>query len=150
MTYVDPEIRAKAEANGHPYASEDIIAAGYELAGRVCREFHRAGLPACVVDPGMPIQPGVWVEVDSMGEYAGGVYVRWSAPELAEAGMRAVAERQDRAAPEWKRYAEVVLLMQTAMIGILRLADFSVVRAEEVDDLAEGDVYVHADTRSSS
>lgn len=24
-------------------------------------------------------KPGVWVEADSMGEYAGGVYVRWSA-----------------------------------------------------------------------
>ncbi|WP_329525183.1 hypothetical protein [Streptomyces sp. NBC_01462] len=89
------------------------------------------------------------MEVDSQGEYAGGVYVRWSAPELGEAGMRAVAEQQDRAAPEWKRYAEVVLLMQTAMIGILRLAGFSVVRAEEIDDVAEGDAYVHADTRST-
>ncbi|MCX4591156.1 hypothetical protein OG819_15835 [Streptomyces sp. NBC_01549] len=98
----------------------------------------------------MPKQPGVWVEVDSQGEYAGGLYVRWSAPELAEAGMRAVAERQDPAASEWKRYAEVVLLMQTALIGILQLAGFSVVRAEEVDDVAEGDVYVHADTPSSS
>ncbi|MHB9859050.1 hypothetical protein [Streptomyces sp. YIM S03343] len=93
----------------------------------------------------MPGQPGVRVEVDSQGEYAGGLYVRWSAPELAEAGMRAVAERQDPAAPEWKRYAEVVLLMQTALTGILQLADFSAVRAEEVDDVAEGDVYVHAE-----
>ncbi len=40
--------------------------------------------------------------------------------------------------------------MQTALIGILRLAGFSVVRAEEVDDVAEGDVYVHADTPSPS
>jgi hypothetical protein len=40
--------------------------------------------------------------------------------------------------------------MQTALIGVLRLAGFSVVRAEEVDDVAEGDVYVHADTPSSS
>lgn len=62
--------------------------------------------------------------------------------------MCAVAERQDPEAPEWKRYAEVVLLMQTAMIGILRLAGFSVLRAEEVDDIAKGDVYVHADTQS--
>ncbi|MGW4985331.1 hypothetical protein [Streptomyces mirabilis] len=98
----------------------------------------------------MPKQPGVWVEVDSRGEYAGGLYVRWNAPELGKAGMRAVTERQDPAAPEWKRYAEVVLLMQTALIGILRLAGFSVVRAEEVDDVAEGDVYVHADTPSPS
>ncbi|MFF3582881.1 hypothetical protein [Streptomyces mirabilis] len=90
------------------------------------------------------------MEVDSQGEYAGGLYVRWNAPELGEAGVRAVAERQDPAAPEWKRYAEVVLLMQTALIGILRLAGFSVVRAEEVDDVAEGDLYVHADTPSPS
>jgi hypothetical protein len=150
VTFIDPESRAKAEADGHPYASEEIIAAGYDLAGRVCRALHRAGLPACVERPGAPKQPGVWVEVDSQGEYAGGLYVRWSAPELAEAGMRAVAERQDPAAPEWKRYSEVVLLMQTALIGILRLAGFSVVRAEEADDVAEGDVYVHADTPSSS
>ncbi|MEU8795046.1 hypothetical protein [Streptomyces sp. NPDC048643] len=59
------------------------------------------------------------------------------------------AERTDRAAPEWKVCTEVVLLVQTAMIGILRLAGFSVARAEEVDDVAEGDVYVHADTRPS-
>ncbi|MFG2480956.1 hypothetical protein [Streptomyces fagopyri] len=149
MTYMDPDSRARAEAHGHPYASDDIIAAGYDLAGRVCRELRRAGLPACVERPEAPIQPGVRVEVDSQGENAGGVYVRWSAPELADAVIQAVAERQDRAAPEWRRYAEVVLLMQTAMIGILRLAGFSVVRAEEVDDIAEGDVYVHADTRSS-
>ncbi|MFK0026010.1 hypothetical protein [Streptomyces sp. NPDC090798] len=72
------------------------------------------------------------MEADSQGEYAGGLYVRWNAPELGEAGMRAVAERQDPAAPEWKRHAEVVLLMQTALIGILRLAGFSVVRPELV------------------
>jgi hypothetical protein len=145
VTYIHPEIRAKAQAHGHPYASEEIIAAGYDLAGRVCRELHRAGLPAYVERPGVPKQPGVWLEVNSQGEYAGGLYVRWSAPELAEAGLRAVAEQQDPAAPEWKRYAEVVLLMQTALIGILRLAGLSVVRAEDVDDVAEGDVYVHAD-----
>ncbi|WP_329536783.1 hypothetical protein OG568_50125 (plasmid) [Streptomyces sp. NBC_01450] len=150
MTYIDPESRAKAKAHGHPYASEEIIAAGYDLAGRVCQELQLAGLPAYVERPGVPKQPGVWVEVDSQGEYAGGLYVRWNAPELGEAGMRAVAERQDPAAPEWKRYAEVVLLMQTALIGILRLAGFSVVQAEEVDDLAEGDAYVHADTPSPS
>lgn len=150
MTYIDPESRSNAKAHGHPYASEEIIAAGYDLAGRVCRELHRAGLPAYVECPGVPKQPGVWVEVDSQGEHAGGLYVRWNAPELGEAGMRAVAEQQDPAAPEWKRYAEVVLLMQTALIGILRLAGFSVVRAEEVDDVAEGDVYVHADTPSPS
>ncbi|MET7355946.1 MULTISPECIES: hypothetical protein [Streptomyces] len=150
MTYIDPESRSNAKAHGHPYASEEIIAAGYDLAGRVCRELHRAGLPAYVERPGVPKQPGVWVEVDSQGEHAGGLYVRWNAPELGEAGMRAVAEQQDPAAPEWKRYAEVVLLMQTALIGILRLAGFSVVRAEEVDDVAEGDVYVHADTPSPS
>ncbi|MFJ3302810.1 hypothetical protein ACIPSA_06790 [Streptomyces sp. NPDC086549] len=99
----------------------------------------------------MPSQPGVGVEVnDSHGEYAGGLYVRWSAPELAEAAARSVAERQDPAAPEWKRYAEVIVLMQTALIGILRLAGFSAVRAEEVDDIAKGDVYVYADTPSSS
>jgi hypothetical protein len=144
VTYIHPEIRAKAQAHGHPYASEEIIAAGYDLAGRVCRELHRAGLPAYVERPGVPKQPGVWLEVNSQGEYAGGLYVRWSAPELAEAGLRAVAEQQDPAAPEWKRYAEVVLLMQTALIGILRLAGLSVVRAEDVDDVAEGDVYVHA------
>ncbi|WP_329293853.1 hypothetical protein [Streptomyces sp. NBC_01455] len=149
MTYRDLESRAKAEAHGYSYASEGNIAAGYYLAGRVCRELQRAGLPANVERPGARSEPGVWVEVDSMGEYAGGVYVRWSAPELGEAGMRAVAEQQDRAAPEWKRYGEVVLLMQTAMIGILRLAGFSVVRAEEIDDVAEGDAYVHADTRST-
>ncbi|MFG3033687.1 hypothetical protein ACGFZJ_34940 [Streptomyces sp. NPDC048253] len=150
VTYVDPESRAKAEAHGHPYASEEIIAAGYDLASRVCRELRRAGLPADVVRPGVAIQPGVWVEVDSQGEYAGGLYVRWSAPELGEAGLRAVAERKDPAAPEWKRYAEVVLLMQTALIGILRLAGFSASQAEEINDVAEGDVYVHADTPSSS
>ena len=38
----------------------------------------------------------------------------------------------------------------SALIGILRLAGFSVVRAEEVDDVAEGDVYVHADTPSGA
>ncbi|MCX5091841.1 hypothetical protein OOK36_23765 [Streptomyces sp. NBC_00365] len=150
MTYVDPESRAKAKVQGHPYASKEIIAAGCDLAGRVCRELHRAGLPAYVEHPEVPKQPGVWVEVDTQGEYAGGLYVRWSAPELAEAGMRAVAERQDPAAPEWKHYAEVVRLMQAALIGILRLAGFSAVRAEEVDDVAEGDVYVHADMPSSS
>lgn len=146
MTYTDPESRATAEAHGHPYASEEVIAAGYEQAGRVCRELHRAGLPAHVQRPEASSQPGVGVEVDnSHGEYAGGLYVRWSAPELAQAAVRAVAEQQDPAAPEWKRYAEVVLLMQTALIGILRLAGFSAVRAEEVDDVAKGDVYVHAD-----
>ncbi|MGW5324506.1 hypothetical protein [Streptomyces sp. NPDC004014] len=59
-----------------------------------------------------------------------------------------MAELQNPAAPEWKRYTEVVLLMQTALIGILRLAGFSVVEAEEVDDVARGDVYVHAGTPS--
>ncbi|MEU1194342.1 hypothetical protein [Streptomyces sp. NPDC005859] len=147
MTYIDPESRAKAKADGHPYASEEIIAAGYDLASRVCRQLHRAGLPAHVERPGVPRQPGAWVEVNSQGEYAGGLYVRWS---VGEAGLRAVAEQQDPAAPEWKRYAEVVLLMQKALIGILRLAGFSVVRAEEVDDIAQGDVYVHADTPTSS
>ncbi|MFF1514085.1 hypothetical protein [Streptomyces sp. NPDC058305] len=146
MTHIDPESRAKAEAHGHPYASEEVIAAGYDLADRVCRELRRAGLPAFVERPDLPKQPGVWVEVDSQGEHAGGLYVRWNAPELGEAGMRAVADRSDPAAPEWKHYTEVVLLMQTAMIGILRLAGFSAARAEEVDDVAEGDVYVHADT----
>lgn len=67
---------------------------------------------------------------------------------MGEAGLRAAAEQQNPAAQEWKRYAAVVLLMQTALIGILRLAGFSVVRAEEVDDMAEGDVYVHADRPS--
>ncbi|MEU2713120.1 hypothetical protein [Streptomyces sp. NPDC007205] len=148
MTYIDPEIRAKAKAHGHPYASEEIIAAGYDLAAQVCQELQRAGLPAYIERPGVAKQPGAGVEVDTQGEYAGGLYVRWNAPELAEAGIQAVAERQDRAAPEWNRYAEVVLLMQKALIGILRLAGFSAVRAEEVDDIAEGDVYVHgADTR---
>ncbi|MFE3037785.1 hypothetical protein ACFXKY_39775 [Streptomyces canus] len=150
MTYVDPEIRAKAAADGQPYAAEEVIAAGYDLAGRVCRELHRAGLPAHVEGPGGPKQPGVWVEVDTQGEYAGGLYVRWSAPELAEAGMRAVAERQDPAAPEWEHYTEVVLVIRTALVGVLRLAGFSAVPAEEVDDVAEGDVYVHAETHSSS
>ncbi|QFZ78420.1 hypothetical protein GFH48_38700 [Streptomyces fagopyri] len=110
MTYIDPEGRAKAEVHGHPYAAEEVIAAGYDLAGRVCRELRRAGLPADVEHPGTQREPGVWVEVDSMGEYAGGLCVRWNAPELGEAGMRAVTERQDPAAPEWKRYTEVVLL----------------------------------------
>ncbi|MGW1726501.1 hypothetical protein ACWCQK_26650 [Streptomyces sp. NPDC002306] len=145
MTYIAPECRAKAKAQGHPYASEEIIAAGYDLAGRVCRELHRTGLPAHVERPGVSRQPGVKVEVNSQGEYAGGLYIRWSAPELAEAGIRAVAEQQNPKAPEWKRYAEVVLLMRTALIGILRPAGFSVIQAEEVDDVAEGDVYVHAD-----
>ncbi|MFF4485520.1 hypothetical protein ACFY0F_03350 [Streptomyces sp. NPDC001544] len=130
--------------------AEEVIAAGYELAGRVCRELHRAGLPAGVERPGAPVQPGVRVEVDSQGKRAGGLYARWSAPEMTEAAVRAMTERQDPAAPEWKRFSEVVLLMQTALIGILRLAGFSAVRAEEVDDIVKGDVYVHADAPSSS
>jgi hypothetical protein len=144
MTYVDPETRAKAAAYGHPFASEEIIAAGHDLAARVCRELQRAGLPAHVRRPQEPSRPGASVEVENQGEHAGGLHVRWSAPELGVAGLRAAAERQDPAAPEWKRYGEVVVLMQTALIGVLRLAGFSVVPAEEVDDLAEGDVYVHA------
>ncbi|MFJ4585506.1 hypothetical protein [Streptomyces echinatus] len=91
------------------------------------------------------------VEVnDSLGEHAGGLYVRWRAPELAEAARQAVIERQDPAAPEWKRHAEVIVLMQPALIGILRLAGFSAVRAEEIDDLAQGDAFVHADASSFS
>ncbi|MFI5875188.1 hypothetical protein ACIBAH_22530 [Streptomyces sp. NPDC051445] len=148
VTYVDPESRARAEAQGYPFASEDVIAAGYDLAGRVCRELLRAGLPAQVERPGVPSRPGVQVDVDCQGEYAGGLYVRWSAPEMGEAGLRAAAEQQNPEAPEWKRHAAVVLLMQTALIGILRLAGFSVVRAEEVDDMADGDVYVHPDRPS--
>ncbi|GEK00575.1 hypothetical protein ACWDU8_26750 [Streptomyces sp. NPDC003388] len=134
MTYTDPESRPEG--------------AGYDLADLVCHELRRAGLPAYVELPGMPKQPGVWVEVNDEGEYAGGVYVRWSAPELAETGLQAVTDRQNPAAPEWKRYTEVVVIMQTALVGILRLAGFSVVKAEEVDDVAEGDVYVHAGTPS--
>ncbi|MEU8590410.1 hypothetical protein AB0C59_25920 [Streptomyces sp. NPDC048664] len=144
MTRNDPESRANAKTHAHSHTSEENSTAGHDLAGRVCQELHRAGLPAHVERPGAPKLPGVWVEVDSEGNHAGGLYVRWSAPELAEAGMRAVSERQDPAAPEWKRYAEVVLLMQTALIGILRLAGFSAVRADEVDDIAQGDVYVYA------
>lgn len=111
------EYRAKAKTQGHPYASEEIIAAGYDLAGRVCRELHHAGLPAHVERPGVSRQPGVRVEVNSQGEYAGGLYIRWSAPELAEAGIQAVTERQDPKAPEWKRYTEVALLDGTAGFG---------------------------------
>ncbi|MFI0813850.1 hypothetical protein [Streptomyces echinatus] len=151
MTYIDPETRAKAEAHGHPFAAEEVIAAGHELAGRVCRELHRAGLPAYVQRPEVVSQPGALVEVnDSLGEHAGGLYVRWRAPELAEAARQAVIERQDPAAPEWKRHAEVIVLMQPALIGILRLAGFSAVRAEEIDDLAQGDAFVHADASSFS
>ncbi len=40
--------------------------------------------------------------------------------------------------------------MQTALIGILRLAGFFAVPAEEVDDIAKGDVYVHASRPSFS
>ncbi|MFE5400910.1 hypothetical protein ACFQ9Z_05815 [Streptomyces sp. NPDC056580] len=134
MTDIDPESRPGA--------------AGYDLADQVCEELRRAGLPAYVERPGVPRQPGVWVEVNDEGEYAGGVYIRWSAPELAETGLQAVTVLQNPAAPEWKRYTEVVVLMQTALIGILRLAGFSVVRAEEVDDVAKGDMYVHAGTPS--
>ncbi|MCQ9129406.1 hypothetical protein [Streptomyces hilarionis] len=148
MTYVDPDTRARAAAYGQPFAPEEVIAAGHDLAARVCRELRRAGLPAHVQHPQEPSPPGASVEVECQGEHAGGLHVRWGAPELGAAGLRAAAERQDPAAPEWKRYGEVVVLMQTALIGILRLAGFSVVPAEEVDDLAEGDVFVHADTPS--
>ncbi|WP_181793033.1 hypothetical protein [Streptomyces sp. WELS2] len=142
----DPERRAEVEAHG-PFASERSVAAGPELAAQVCRELHRAGIPACIERPEVPKRPGARVEVDDyQGDHAGGLYVRWSAPGLAEAGIKAVTERQDPAAPEWKHHAEVVLLMQTALIGILRLAGFSAVPAEEVDDIAKGDVYVHAGT----
>ncbi len=97
MTHIDPESRANTKAHSDPvHFRGDDSPAGYDLAGRVCRELHRTGLPAYVERPGVPKQPGVWVEVDSQGEYAGGLYVRWNAPELGEAGMRAVAERQDR------------------------------------------------------
>ncbi|MEU3526545.1 hypothetical protein AB0E62_22210 [Streptomyces sp. NPDC038707] len=39
--------------------------------------------------------------------------------------------------------------MQGALIGILRLAGFRAVPAEEFDDIAKGDVYVHAGAPSS-
>lgn len=124
---------------------KENIAAGHHLADLVCRELHRAGVPAYVMRPEATNRPGARVEVDdSQGGHAGGLYIRWSAPSLAAAGIAAVTERQDPAAPEWKRHAEVVLLMRTALIGILRSAGFSAVPAEEVDDIAEGDVYVHA------
>ncbi|MER6548358.1 hypothetical protein [Streptomyces sp. NPDC001250] len=150
MNYPDPETPARAEADGHPYASEETITGGYDLAGRVCRELERAGFSAYIVGPGQKKQTGVAVEVDDQGQCAGGLYVRWSAPELGLAGLQAVRERQDRAAPELKHYQAVVLLMQTALIGILRLAGFSAVRAEEVDDMAEGDVYVHRAEQADS
>ncbi|MFD9096416.1 hypothetical protein [Streptomyces collinus] len=85
------------------------------------------------------------MEVDDQGGRAAGLYIRWSAPELAETAMQAVTERQDPTAPEWKHYSEVVLHMQTALIAILRLSGFTAVRAEEIDDVAEGDVYVRGD-----
>ncbi|MEU3419328.1 hypothetical protein AB0F39_12385 [Streptomyces murinus] len=96
-------------------------------------------------------RPGARVEADdSQGEHVGGLYVRWSAPGLAAAAVKAVTERADPAAPEWEHHAEVVLLMRTALIGVLRAAGFSAVPAEEVDDIAEGDVYVHAGAPSRS
>ncbi|MFG2929160.1 hypothetical protein [Streptomyces achromogenes] len=151
MKYRDPEKRAEAEAHGHPFTSEENVAAGHELAAQVCRELHRAGIPAYVMRPEATTQPGAGVEVDdSQDGYVGGLYIRWSAPVLAEAGIKAVTERRDPAAPEWKHHAEVVLLMQTALIGILRLAGFSAVPAEDVDDIAKGDVYIHAGTPTSS
>ncbi|MFH8338298.1 hypothetical protein [Streptomyces sp. AM6-12] len=144
MKHRGPENRSEAEAYGHPSTSEEDIAAGNELADRVCRELHRAGIPAYVMRPEVTRQPGARVEVDdSQDDHAGGLYIRWSAPNLAEAGIKAVTEQQDPAAPEWKHHAEVVLLMQRALIGILRLAGFSAVPAEDVDDIARGDVYVH-------
>ncbi|WKE69622.1 hypothetical protein [Streptomyces sp. WP-1] len=151
MKHRDPENRSEAEAHGHPFASDENIAVGHELADRVCRELHRAGIPAHTMRPEVTKQPGAQVEVDdSQDDHAGGLYIRWSAPNLAEAGIKAVTERRDPAAPEWKHHAEVVLLMQTALIGILRLAGFFAVPAEEVDDIAKGDVYVHASRPSFS
>ncbi|MFF9001039.1 hypothetical protein ACF1GW_29415 [Streptomyces achromogenes] len=151
MKYRDPENRAEDEAHGHPFPSEENVAAGQELAAQVCRELHRAGIPAYIMCPQETTQPGAGVEVDdSQGDHVSGLYIRWSAPGLAEAAFKALTERQDPAAPEWKHHAEVILLMQTALIGILRLAGFSAVPAEEVDDIAQGDVYVHAGTPSSS
>ncbi|MYR88313.1 hypothetical protein GTY41_26155 [Streptomyces sp. SID685] len=151
MKYGDPENRSAAEAHGHPFTSEENAVAGYELADRVCRELHRAGIPAYVMRPEVTKQPGARVEVDdSQDDLVGGLYIRWSAPDLAEAGIKAMTERQDPATPEWKHHAEVILLMQKALIGILRLAGFSAVPAEEVDDIAKGDVYVHAVTPSFS
>ncbi|CAL2069909.1 MULTISPECIES: hypothetical protein [Streptomyces] len=130
---------------------KEDITAGHELADLVCRELCRAGIPAYTMRPEVTRGPGARVEVDdSRDDHAGGLYVRWSAPSLAEAAVRAVTERQDPAAPEWRHHAKVALLMRTALIGILRLAGFSAVPAEEVDDIAEGDVYVHAGTPSRS
>ncbi|MFF4713176.1 hypothetical protein ACFY2V_17520 [Streptomyces eurythermus] len=151
MKYRDRESRAEVETNGRPFTSEGNVAAGHELAVLVCRELHRAGIPAYVVRPEATTRPGARVEVDdSQDDHAGGLYIRWSAPDLAEAAFKAVTERLDPAAPEWKHHAEVILLMQTALIGILRLAGFSAVPAEEADDIAKGDVYVHAGTPSTS
>lgn len=100
--------------------------------------------------PEVTRRPGAQVEVDDgRDDHAGGLYVRWSAPGLA-AAVKAVTERADPAAPEWEHHAEVVLLMRTALIGVLRAAGFSAVPAEEVDDIAEGDVYVHAGAPSRS
>ncbi|MBK3525732.1 MULTISPECIES: hypothetical protein [Streptomyces] len=151
MNYRDSENWARDDAHGHPFPSEEDVAAGHELAAQVCRELHRAGIPAYIVHPQVTKQPGARVEVDdSQDDHVSGLYIRWSAPGLAEAGIKAVTERQDPAAPEWKHHADVILLMQTALIGILRVAGFSAVPAEEVDDIAQGDVYVHAGTPSSS
>ncbi len=80
VTYVDPETRARAAAYGHPFASEEVIAAGHDLAARVCRELRRAGLPAHVPGPQEPSRPGAAVEVELQGDHAGGLYVRWGGP----------------------------------------------------------------------
>ncbi|MFC9281490.1 hypothetical protein [Streptomyces collinus] len=142
MTYIDPQKRADAEANGSPHAPEEAITEWHALAKAVCRELLQAGLPAHVQHPGSMAdgQVGACVGVDTVEGPAGGVHVSWNAGEaLTEAVFGFMQpDRLDLPEPVIAQATRVVSLMDETIRSVLALAGFSTCEAAELNDLAPG------------
>ncbi|MBV2363621.1 hypothetical protein ACFPZ0_09845 [Streptomonospora nanhaiensis] len=123
------------------------------IATRAVEELAMAGLP---VTTGLPpsLGGGVEVEVDPLSDPTGGVYLRWQAHgQLIRPALEEFAARSGGAAGEpgaaaggdsaVRHHDTVCEAMVTAMATILTSAGFTVRRAGEVNDFADG-LYIDA------
>lgn len=126
-----------------PQAPPEVIAEWNDLAGEVCHELARAGLPAYRgdLDDARRGGPGADVHVDRILE--GGVYVDWRTnAELRTAAIELFEKGIDYADPPpvVRHHRDIHKIMQGALLGILASAGFQV---EKPDPHAHGSaVYV--------
>ncbi|MFI9614557.1 hypothetical protein ACIHCM_23320 [Streptomyces sp. NPDC052023] len=121
------------EFEPHPRAAPEVIAEREALAGKVCTELERAGLPVYRGDltGGPYTQPGADVHVTPFID--GGVYVDWEAGEdLRSAALALLEKGMDLSDPPrlFRHHRNVLQHMEAALQGILASAGFEIAQPD--------------------